>query len=120
MKDDTVKNYLLNKMSIIDKTGDEHWLFTPLSLAIDRIEELNKVERELEVYKKRLVDVETENKAIRKELATYMRALEHACTRLEGYDLIFDREYGCYASKWNRKRWELWAIDKAEEDLKNE
>lgn len=83
-------------------------------------QELTKVSQELEVYKKRLVDVETENKAIRKELATYMRALEHACTRLEGYDLIFDREYGCYASKWNRKRWELWAIDKAEEDLKNE
>lgn len=54
------------------------------------------------------------------ELEVYKRALEHACTRLEGYDLIFDREYGCYASKWNRKRWELWAIDKAEEDLKNE
>lgn len=54
------------------------------------------------------------------ELKVYKRALEHACTRLEGYDLIFDREYGCYASKWNRKRWELWAIDKAEEDLKND
>lgn len=54
------------------------------------------------------------------ELKIYKKALEHACVRLEGYDLIFDREYGCYASKWNRKRWELWAIDKAEEDLKNE
>lgn len=54
MKDDTLKNYLLNKMSIIDRTGDDHWLFTPLSIAIDRIEELNKVKQELEVYKKAL------------------------------------------------------------------
>lgn len=54
MTDDTLKNCLLNKMSIIDQTGDDHWLFTPLSLALDRIDELNKVKQELEVYQKAL------------------------------------------------------------------
>ena len=52
MTDDTLKHCLLNKMSIIDQTGDDHWLFTPLSLALDRIDELNKVKQELDVYKK--------------------------------------------------------------------
>lgn len=77
-------------------------------------------EYELEFNKEEIKKLLLMFKPMQKELATYKKALGHACTRLEGYDLIFDREYGCYASKWNRKRWELWAIDKAEEDLKNE
>lgn len=65
----------------------------------------------IEVYKKRLFDVEAENKAIRKDLVTYKKALELACDEIISHRICTENYCG-----EDTKQVIEWILEEARED----